>query len=327
MTTKPLKKRLDTRHEARKLALQVLFEASFHKCNLHQAATRIQEDLLLSGLDSDLLTDILDGVENHRDEIDLLISRCAPEWPLEQLPKLDLNILRIAIYELYIARNVPSKVAIDEAVELAKEFGADSTSSFVNGALGTIVKFRENALSADSALFVGRFQPLHRGHLAALRQIGSRFPKVVVGLVGASEEISSNAPLRQKEQLAMLKDVLSTLSLQEDSREAPTTGEVDFQIISLPAANDPALVDQAKAKAKDLGAVFTNNDRISKQFASAGYPVFRTQSHRPEELSGKVVRQRIRHGLDWNKLVPMKVERYLKQHKLIERIREMAVAK
>ncbi len=80
------------------------------------------------------------GVTDNLDTIDKIIETSAPEWPLSQIAKVDLEILRIAIFELFIARNVPPKVAIDEAVELAKEFGGDNSSKFVNGVLGTVVK-------------------------------------------------------------------------------------------------------------------------------------------------------------------------------------------
>ena len=73
-------------------------------------------------------------------KIDKIIEKAAPEWPLEQIAKIDLEILRIAVFELYIARSVPPKVAIDEAVELGKQFGGENSSKFVNGVLGTVVK-------------------------------------------------------------------------------------------------------------------------------------------------------------------------------------------
>lgn len=73
-------------------------------------------------------------------QIDTLISSCAPQWPLPKVAKVDLAILRLAVYELCIFRKVPPKVAIDEAVELAKEFGGETSAAFVNGVLGTIAK-------------------------------------------------------------------------------------------------------------------------------------------------------------------------------------------
>ncbi len=77
-------------------------------------------------------------------EIDTIISRVAVQWPIDQIAKADLAILRLAVYELLYAKAAPDKVVIDEAVELAKEFGSQSSASFVNGVLGTVVnKYKE----------------------------------------------------------------------------------------------------------------------------------------------------------------------------------------
>lgn len=77
--------------------------------------------------------------------IDKLIAQHAPEWPVEKLNKVDLAILRLAVYELNFAKKNPPKVIIDEAIELAKEFGADKTPKFINGVLGAVLKQNEKA--------------------------------------------------------------------------------------------------------------------------------------------------------------------------------------
>lgn len=143
-----MKKPLDNRHEARKIALQSLFEWSFNSTNIEEIANRVidlgKEDLDANPnpgeIDSNLIFFILKGVTENLDSIDKIIESSAPEWPLEQIAKVDLEILRIAIFELYIARSVPPKVAIDEAVELGKQFGGENSSKFINGVLGTVVK-------------------------------------------------------------------------------------------------------------------------------------------------------------------------------------------
>ncbi|MBP6979465.1 transcription antitermination protein NusB [Candidatus Curtissbacteria bacterium] len=73
-------------------------------------------------------------------EIDLEIAKNAPAWPIEQISKIDLAVLRLAVYELLIDKSQPQKVVIDEAIELGKEFGNEHTSSFINGVLGSVVK-------------------------------------------------------------------------------------------------------------------------------------------------------------------------------------------
>jgi N utilization substance protein B len=86
---------------------------------------------------------LVEGVLGHRHVLDEFIHEHAPEWPLEQMAYIDRNILRMAVFEFAIDGRTPVKVAINEAVELAKEFGSDSAPRFVNGVLGSLVKQRE----------------------------------------------------------------------------------------------------------------------------------------------------------------------------------------
>jgi len=81
---------------------------------------------------------LLSGVLKHRVKLDEMIQHYAPEWPVDQMAVVDRNVLRIAIYEFYISKLTPTKVAINEAVELAKLFGSDSAPRFINGVLGAV---------------------------------------------------------------------------------------------------------------------------------------------------------------------------------------------
>lgn len=90
--------------------------------------------------DTNFVHDLVDGVEEHQEEIDGQIGPAAPEWPVDQIARIDKIILRIGVYELMVKRDVPPKVAINEAVELAKAFGGENSSKFVNGVLGTIYR-------------------------------------------------------------------------------------------------------------------------------------------------------------------------------------------
>ncbi len=78
---------------------------------------------------------------SHQEEIDEIIKKCAPEWPLNQINRVDVSVMRLAIYELLYKSEVPTKVVLDEAVEIAKRYGGQNSSSFVNGALATALKF------------------------------------------------------------------------------------------------------------------------------------------------------------------------------------------
>jgi transcription antitermination protein NusB len=132
------------RHLGRIIALQTLYEVDFRLVS-HDEQVAIQEvyernvgRYEKTVKDKDFVERLIKGVFAKRDELDKLIQPIAPEWPLEQIAKVDLQILRIAIYELtQMADIVPPKVAINEAVELAKEFGSDNSSRFINGVLGT----------------------------------------------------------------------------------------------------------------------------------------------------------------------------------------------
>ncbi len=88
------------------------------------------------------IIDLVKGVISHIPEIDKIIEKAAPQWPLEQIAMVDRNVLRLGLYELLFANReeVPPKVAINEAIELAKSFGGDSSGKFVNGVLGTVYR-------------------------------------------------------------------------------------------------------------------------------------------------------------------------------------------
>lgn len=113
------------------------------KTNLKEILARNIEVYKDAVDEADFITDLAEGTQKHQKEIDAMIVPAAPEWPLDQIAKIDKAILRMSLYELMIKREVPPKVAINEAVELAKEFGGENSSKFVNGVLGTIYRGSE----------------------------------------------------------------------------------------------------------------------------------------------------------------------------------------
>jgi N utilization substance protein B len=139
-----MKTKTDPRHAGRKLALSSIFCWLFSEQHEEDPVKLCHELLDDPSFDYDLAQRIVDGVKEHKKEIDEIVEQCAPDWPLDKISKVDLVILRIAIFEiLYSKIKVPDKVAIDEAVELAKEFGNDTSSKFVNGVLGTVVDIKK----------------------------------------------------------------------------------------------------------------------------------------------------------------------------------------
>ena len=126
------------RHQARTLALQILFEADLTRHPVDDVLARHQDELELPPPVREYVTRLVNGVTRDRASLDAAIGEAAPAFPVEQLATVDRNILRVAIYELRNERDVPVKAAINEAVELAKHFGGDQSSRFVNGVLGTV---------------------------------------------------------------------------------------------------------------------------------------------------------------------------------------------
>jgi len=128
----------DPRHKAREIALSALFAYSFNS-KLNQNLNYYKEILKIQGEDSSLTKFLYNGVTCNINLLDEIIAYCAPEWPLDQVSKLDLSCLRLAVFELTIANNAPPKVVINEAVELAKSYANDSSGKFVNGVLATVL--------------------------------------------------------------------------------------------------------------------------------------------------------------------------------------------
>ena len=126
------------RHKARELALQALYEFDITGHDPAEVLRRLLTEAELPA-DSDRLSqELVLGVVRNKETIDNIIRRYAPSWPLEQVSAIDRNVLRVAIFEILLDNKVPIKVAINEAVELAKTFGGDGSPRFVNGVLGAI---------------------------------------------------------------------------------------------------------------------------------------------------------------------------------------------
>ncbi len=134
-----------SRHLARSIVLQSLYEWDFHEGkgipwkdvverNIKEAEKKIEKP--------QFIYDVIEGVISNIAELNNIISAAAPEWPLGKITTVDRNVLRIGLYELIYGdkKEVPPKVAINEAIELAKRFGGSSSGRFVNGVLGTVYR-------------------------------------------------------------------------------------------------------------------------------------------------------------------------------------------
>lgn len=134
-----------SRKTAREVAMKLAFARLFGGEDTYEAVldkSGITETLTTE--DIDFSNAVLSGIEAHRDEIDPLIDDLAIGWSIDRMPRVDLSILRVAIYEMVYRRDIPCSVSINEAVELAKRFGGERSSAYVNGMLGTLAKRLES---------------------------------------------------------------------------------------------------------------------------------------------------------------------------------------
>jgi len=139
---------MSSRHLSRSIALQSLYEWDFHqrKNNLEKIVEKNISEFAPGLEDDSFIWELVVGVVKHWDEINKIIEKTAPQWPIDQISIVDRNILRLGIYELLFGNKeaVPPKVAINEAIELAKGFGGETSGKFVNGVLGTVYKLSQN---------------------------------------------------------------------------------------------------------------------------------------------------------------------------------------
>ena len=125
------------RRKARATALQALYEFDSVGHRVEVVVERLLAEGNLSEENNSFVRELLSGVVRNREEIDRYINKFAPSWPIEQISVVDRSILRLAIFEILFDNKVPVKVAINEAVELAKLFASDNSAKFVNGVLGS----------------------------------------------------------------------------------------------------------------------------------------------------------------------------------------------
>jgi N utilization substance protein B len=139
------------RHLGRIIALQTLYEEEFRRvCNdtrfvLSEVLARNIKRYAEMVDDSNFIEQLVKGVDAKQAELDAVLQPIAPEWPIDQIARMDRIILRMGAYELLYGENVPPKVVINEAVELAKGFGGENSSKFINGVLGTVLRQKDGS--------------------------------------------------------------------------------------------------------------------------------------------------------------------------------------
>ncbi len=134
---------MSNRHLLRTVAMQTLYEWDFYKRDnkrIDEFIKQNMQEFTKSQDGADFVKEEIEGVLKEVKNIDQVITKAAPDWPLEQIAMVDRNILRLGVYELLFAEDIPPKVAINEAIELGKSFGGKSSGKFINGVLGGIFK-------------------------------------------------------------------------------------------------------------------------------------------------------------------------------------------
>ena len=138
------------RRKAREIALQVLYQIDVLRIEPREAIELFWVHFNAPAEARGFATELVGGTWAHREEIDQLISTCSENWSLERMARVDRNILRLAVYELLHGQGIPPKVALNEAIDLGKEFGSENSGSFVNGILDALyTKLRKD--HADQA--------------------------------------------------------------------------------------------------------------------------------------------------------------------------------
>lgn len=133
---------MSNRHLARTVAMQSLYEWDFRgkQGNLDEIVENNLREFAPDFDDKGFVSGLVKSVIDNMPKIDAVIVKFAPEWPIDQITNVDRNILRVGVWELKFSEEIPSKVAINEAIELAKTFGGESSGRFVNGVLGAVYK-------------------------------------------------------------------------------------------------------------------------------------------------------------------------------------------
>jgi N utilization substance protein B len=129
-----------SRRVSRELAMKLLYQFQLRDDDIHEQIELFlsEAERPLEALEKEYFLDVVQGAMEKRDEIDSLIQNHARGWSLERMPKVDLAIMRLAIYELRFRKDIPWNVSINEAVELAKKYGGDQSKTFINGVLGKV---------------------------------------------------------------------------------------------------------------------------------------------------------------------------------------------
>jgi N utilization substance protein B len=129
---------MGNRRKAREIALQVLFQLDVSQVDVREGIDLYWDNFDAPESARDFSTQLIAGTMDSLEDIDNLIKSCSENWSLDRMSKVDRNILRLAVYELVFCRDIPPKVALNEAIDLGKEYGSENSGSFINGILDAL---------------------------------------------------------------------------------------------------------------------------------------------------------------------------------------------
>lgn len=162
------------------------------------------------------------------------------------------------------------------------------------------------------ALFIGRFQPFHKGHLKIIRNISKTYDKIIIGIGSSQYSHISENPFTSEERMEMINQTL----VRNDIK--------NYKIILIPDIhNPPKWIEHVKSIIRDFDVIITNNLFTKSLFLEKNYEVIDTPLYKKEIYSGKEIRKRIRNGEQWEDLVPEEVERYIKRINGIDRLKKI----
>ncbi len=250
------------RHISRSIVLQTLFEWDLNAIDRKEVIKVLErnvEEFAQNKTDSVFIEKLLDGVLSKQSELDQVIEKAAPEWPIDRISPVDRNILRLGLYELLFAdrKEVPAKVAINEAIELAKQFGGENSSRFVNGVLGAVYKEigepgKDEIGKRPKRDIPYEQMPIQRlsGAVVYAEEDGSMFFALVHDIFGhwtlsksriADEEtIEDGARRALKEEIGLTVTIEAELGKNEYVASHPELGKVRKQVTYFLAKSDHA---------------------------------------------------------------------------------------
>ncbi|MFN3692562.1 MAG: transcription antitermination factor NusB [Candidatus Paceibacteria bacterium] len=240
------------RHLSRSIVLQTMFEWDLNAIDRKDVITVLDrniEEFAPNKTDRPFMEKLLDGVLSKQPELDLVIEKAAPEWPIDRISPVDRNILRLGLFELLFAdrSEVPAKVAINEAIELAKQFGGENSSRFVNGVLGAVYKEIGEPGKEEIGKKKKRDIPFHEmpverlgGAVVYAEDNGSMYLALVHDIFGhwtlskgkieEGEELEAGAVRALKSELGLDVTIEAPLGMNEYVASHPEKGKVRKQV-------------------------------------------------------------------------------------------------